>query len=184
VNWNNRLEKQKNKILSYQYLKMPNKTKQKKYIKSIKKYERRKKQFESHTSHDSLSSIPYRSNGWSWNPNWHWKNIQSFRKQLIQCLSLLYLSALRIKQHPSNLCLQCVAPPLPYPAVPTLNLVVSRTRPLNPVPRPPKQQQQSRPCLCAYLVRCFFFALMLFLKLVLYTQSLELYVNIFFISHP
>jgi hypothetical protein len=154
---------------------MLNKTKQKKYIKSIKKYERRKKQFESHTSHDSLSSIPYRSNGWSWNPNWHWKNIQSFRKQLIQCLSLLYLSALRISSSIRRIyACNALPPPLPYPAaVPTPNLVVSRTRPLNPVPRPPKKQ--SRPCLCAYLVRCFFFALMLFLKLVLYTQSLELY---------
>jgi len=115
VNWNNRLEKQRKKqnFELSSYLKMPNKTKQKNTLKVLKKYERRKKQFESHTSHDSLSSIPYRSNGWSWNPNWHWKNIQSFRKQLIQCLSLLYLSALRIKQHPSNLCLQCVAPPCP-----------------------------------------------------------------------
>jgi len=40
------------------------------HSKSITKNMREEK-FESHTSHDSLSSIPYRSNGWSWNPNWH-----------------------------------------------------------------------------------------------------------------
>jgi len=71
-------------------------------------------------------------------------------------------------------------PPLPYPAVPTPNLVVSRTRPLNPVPRPPKKT------VTPLSLRIFstMLLLMLFLKLVLYTQSLELYVNIFFISHP
>lgn len=89
-----------------------------------------------------------------------------FQPSVYQAASVEFMPAMR-------------CPPLPYPAVPTPNLVVSRTRPLNPVPRPPKKQ--SHPCLCAYLVRCFFFALMLFLKLVLYTQSHELYVNIFFL---
>jgi hypothetical protein len=65
--------KQKNKIFELSILAQNAKQNKKKKntLKVLKKYERRKKQFESHTSHDSLSSIPYRSNGWSWNPNWH-----------------------------------------------------------------------------------------------------------------
>jgi hypothetical protein len=86
----------------------------------------------------------------------------------------------------------CNAPPLPYPAAaPTPNLVVSRPRPLDPVATPTsKKPQQSRPRLCAYLVRCFFFALMLFLKLVLYTRSLKNYMSkeisffLNYFSHP
>jgi hypothetical protein len=34
----------------------------------------------------------------------------------------------------------CNAPPLPYPAAPTPNLVVSRPRPLDPVPHPPQKK--------------------------------------------
>lgn len=67
------------------------------YNKSIKqkKWENwRKKQFESHTSHNSLSSIPYRSNDWSWNRTGIETIFSLSGNQLIQCLSLLYLSAL------------------------------------------------------------------------------------------
>lgn len=54
----------------------------------IKYYREKKKQFESHTSHDSLSSIPYYGNDCSWTST----GIEqmSFRKQLIQCLSTLF----------------------------------------------------------------------------------------------
>jgi len=163
---------------------MPNKTKQKNTLKVLKKYERRKKQFESHTSHDSLSSIPYRSNGWSWNPNWHWKNIQSFRKQLIQCLSLLYLSALRISSSIRRIyACNALPPPLPYPAVPTPNLVVSRTRPLNPVPRPPKKTVTP--------LSLRIFSTMLFLCANAFSKARTLHSipwiickHFFFISHP
>jgi len=50
-----------------------------------------------------------------------------FQPSVYQAASVEFMPAMRCP------------PPLPYPAVPTLNLVVSRTRPLNPVPRPPKK---------------------------------------------
>jgi hypothetical protein len=90
-----------------------------------------------------------------------------FQPSVYQAASVEFMPAMR-------------CPPLPYPAVPTPNLVVSRTRPLNPVPRPPKKTVTP---LSLRIFSTMLF-LMLFLKLVLYTQSLELYVNIFFISHP
>lgn len=49
-----------------------------------------------------------------------------FQPSVYQAASVEFMPAMR-------------CPPLPYPAVPTPNLVVSRTRPLNPVPRPPKK---------------------------------------------
>jgi hypothetical protein len=71
-------------------------------------------------------------------------------------------------------------PPLALPCRAPLNLVVSRTRPLNPVPRPPKKTVTP---LSLRIFSTMLF-LMLSLKLVLYTQSLELYVNIFFYFPP
>lgn len=90
-----------------------------------------------------------------------------FQPSVYQAASVEFMPAMR-------------CPPLPYPAVPTPNLVVSRTRPLNPVPRPPKQT------VTPLSLRIFstMLLLMLFLKLVLYTQSHELYVNIFFYFPP
>lgn len=95
----------------------------------------REEKFESHTSHDSLSSIPYRSNGWSWIPNWHWKKISVFQEAThSMSFSTLSFSPFiwGIKQHPSILCLQY---PAAHPAL-ALNLVVCRPRPLKPVPHP------------------------------------------------
>lgn len=81
----------------------------------------------------------------------------------------------------------CNAPPLPYPAAaPTPNLVVSRPRPLDQSrchTHLKKKPQQSRPRLCAYLVRCFFFCANAFSKArTLHSIPQKLYVkrNIFF----
>jgi hypothetical protein len=61
----------------------------------------------------------------------------------------------------------CNAPPLPYPAAPTPNLVVSRPRPLNPVATPTSKKKTTTVTpsrLCAYLVQCFFFCATAFSK--------------------
>lgn len=72
----------------------------------------------------------------------------------------------------------CNAPPLPQPAAPTPNLVVSRPRPLDPVPRPLQKPPAVTPLSLRILqYDAFFFALMLFLKLVLYTRSLKNYMS-------
>jgi hypothetical protein len=90
-----------------------------------------------------------------------------FQPSVYQAASVEFMPAMR-------------CPPLALPCRAPLNLVVSRTRPLNPVPRPPKKT------VTPLSLRIFstMLLLMLFLKLVLYTQSLELYVKHFFYFPP
>lgn len=158
---------------------MPNKTKQKNTLKVLKKiWEKKKAIWISHLTRQSF--INSLSKQWLvLESELALKKYSVFQEAThSMSFSTLSFSPPYIKQHPSNLCLQCVNPPLPYPAVPTQNLVVSRTRPLNPVPRPPKKTVTTPLSLRIFSTMLL---LMLFLKLVLYTQSLELYVNIFFL---
>jgi len=142
-NWNSKIQglktKKQTKRVWVPKLKCQNKTEKNiiknTTIKSIKQKNEKieeKKQFESHTSHNSLSSIPYRSNDWSWNRTGIETIFSLSGNQLIQMsFSTLSFSpperrcnqhglchALSIKQHPSILCLQWPAPPpepLPNP---------------------------------------------------------------------
>ena len=63
--------------------------------------------------------------------------------------------------------------PSPCPTLPCPPQTLQSVGHAHSIPCHAHLKKQSRPCLCAYLVRCFFFALMLFLKLVLYTQTLN-----------
>jgi len=112
----------------------------------------REEKFESHTSHDSLSSIPYRSNGWSWIPNWHWKknfSLSGNNSFNVFLYSIFQPFHMRYQQHPSNLCLQY---PAAHPAL-ALNLVVSRPRPLKPVPHPLQKTTTVTPFVFVHMSR-------------------------------
>jgi len=154
--------------------------KTKKYIKSIKKiWEKKKAIWISHLTRQSF--INSLSKQWLVLESELALKKYSVFQEATHSMSFSTLSfsppyqAASVEFMPAMRC-----PPLPYPAVPTPNLVVSRTRPLNPVPRPPKKT------VTPLSLRIFstMLLLMLFLKLVLYTQSLELYVNIFFYFPP